>query len=234
MGANRWREESSWPPESAHPKSFYLQSGGKANSLTGDGALAETAGHKSPADTFEYDPARPVPTRGGSICCNPKVFPWGPFDQRGVEERKDVLVYSTKPLKEPVEVAGPVKVDLWVSTTVKDTDFTAKLVDVFPDGTARNLTDGILRLRYRNSLEKPELGKPGELYHIVVDAGVASNVFLKGHRIRLEISSSNFPRFDRNPNTGGLAADATRLVKANQIVFHDGTHPSALTLLVMK
>jgi putative CocE/NonD family hydrolase len=151
-----------------------------------------------------------------------------------VEERSDVLVYTTKPLKDPVEVAGPVKVTLWVQTNVKDTDFTAKLVDVFPDGTARNLTDGILRLRYRNSLDKPELAKPGELYHIEVDAGVTSNVFLKGHRIRLEVSSSNFPRFDRNPNTGGLIADATHFAKADQIIFHDAGHPSSLTLLVMK
>jgi putative CocE/NonD family hydrolase len=234
MGANKWREEREWPPEAAKPMDFYLQSGGKANSLTGDGALADKPGHKSPFDTFEFDPAHPVPTRGGSVCCNPKVFPWGPFDQRVVEERKDVLIYSTKPLKDPVEVAGPVKVALWVSTNVKDTDYTAKLVDVFPDGTARNLTDGILRLRYRDSLEKPELAKPGELYRIVVDAGPTSNVFLKGHRIRLEVSSSNFPRFDRNPNTGALIADATRFAKANQIVFHDAAHPSALTLLVIK
>jgi len=121
-----------------------------------------------------------------------------------------------------------------VSTNAKDTDFTAKLVDVFPDGTARNLTDGILRLRYRNSLAQPELAKPGELYKITVDAGVTSNVFLKGHKIRLEVSSSNFPRFDRNPNTGGVVASATKLVKANQIVFHDANHPSYLTMLVMK
>jgi putative CocE/NonD family hydrolase len=234
MGANKWRDEREWPPEGARQVNYFLQSGGKANSLSGDGALVDSPGHKSPSDTFEFDPARPVPTKGGSVCCNPKVFPWGPFDQRGVEGRKDVLVYSTKPLKQPVEVLGPVKVALWVATSVKDTDFTAKLVDVFPDGTARNLTDGILRLRYRNSLEKPELAKPGELYRIVLDAGVASNVFLKDHRIRLEISSSNFPRFDRNPNNGGLVADATRFLKANQIVFHDAAHPSALTLLVMK
>ena len=234
MGANKWREEREWPPEGAQPKSYFLESGGKANSLEGDGVLAESAGHKSPADTFEFDPSHPVPTRGGSVCCNPKVFPWGPLDQRPVEERKDVLVYSTKPLKQAVEIAGPVQVSLWVSTNTKDTDFTAKLVDVFPDGTARNLTDGILRLRYRNSLSKAELAKPGELYRITIDAGVASNVFLKGHRIRLEVSSSNFPRFDRNPNTGGLIADARRLMKANQIVFHDAAHPSALTMMVVK
>jgi putative CocE/NonD family hydrolase len=234
MGANKWREEQQWPPEGAQPRNFYLQSGGRANSLNGDGELADSPGHKGPSDTFEFDPLRPVPTRGGAVCCNPKIFPWGPYDQRAVEERKDVLVYSTKALKQPVEVAGPVSVTLWVSTNAKDTDFTAKLVDVFPDGMARNLTDGILRLRYRNSLAQPELVKPGELYKITVDAGVTSNVFMKEHKIRLEVSSSNFPRFDRNPNTGGVIASATKLAKANQIIFHDANHPSCLTMLVMK
>ncbi|HXK03452.1 MAG TPA: CocE/NonD family hydrolase, partial [Verrucomicrobiae bacterium] len=138
------------------------------------------------------------------------------------------------PLKQPVEIAGPVRVSLWVSTSARDTDFTAKLVDVFPDGTARNLTDGILRLRYRSSLEKPELARPGEVYPVSIDAGVISNVFLKDHRIRLEVSSSNFPRFDRNPNTGNLVADARRLMKASQTVFHDGAHPSCLTVMVMR
>jgi hypothetical protein len=233
MGANKWREEREWPPESAKPKMYYLESGGKANSLDGDGALADKPGHKAPADAFEFDPNHPVPTHGGAICCNPKVFPWGPFDQRVVEERRDVLVYTSKPLKQPVEVAGPVQVVLWVTTSARDTDFTAKLVDVFPDGSARNLTDGILRLRYRNSLETPEFARAGEVYRIVVDAGVTSNVFLKGHCIRVEVSSSNFPRFDRNPNTGGVVADATKLAKANQTVFHDGAHPSCVVLMVM-
>jgi putative CocE/NonD family hydrolase len=233
MGVNEWREEREWPPETAQVASYYLESGGHANSLAGDGALAGKPGHKAPSDTFEFDPNRPVPTVGGAVCCNPAIFPWGPFDQRDIERRKDVLVYTTKPLKQAVEVAGPVQVSLWVSTTARDTDFTAKLVDVFPDGTARNLSDGILRLRYRNSLEKPELARPGEVYRIAIDAGVTSNVFLKDHRIRVEISSSNFPRFDRNPNTGALVADARKLLKANQFVFHDGAHPSCLTMMVI-
>ena len=234
MGVNEWREEREWPPETAQVANYYLESGGHANSLAGDGALAGKPGHKAPADTFEFDPNRPVPTVGGAVCCNPAVFPWGPFDQRDIESRKDVLVYTTKPLKQPVEVAGPVQVSLWVSTTARDTDFTAKLLDVFPDGTARNLSDGILRLRYRNSLEKPELARPGEVYRIAIDAGVTSNVFLKDHRIRVEISSSNFPRFDRNPNTGGIVADARKLVKADQVIFHDGAHPSCLTMMVIR
>jgi putative CocE/NonD family hydrolase len=225
MGANKWREEREWPPESAQPVNYYLDH---------NGTLAERPAHSTPADGFEFDPNDPVPTRGGSVCCNPKVFPWGPFDQRLIEERKDMLVYTTKPLKQPVEVAGPVQAVLWVSTSARDTDFTAKLVDVFADGAARNLTDGILRLRYRNSLEIPELAKPGEAYRIEIDAGVTSNVFLAGHRIRLEISSSNFPRFDRNPNTGAAVAGATKLAKASQIVFHDAARPSSLTLMVIK
>ncbi len=144
-----------------------------------------------------------------------------------------MLVFSTHPLEQDLEVVGPVKAVLYVSTNQRDTDFTAKLVDVFPDGYARNLTDGILRLRYRNSLERPEAVRPGDVYEITLDAGIASNAFLKGHRIRVEISSSNFPRFDRNPNTGGAIAGETRLVKANQTIYHDRQHPSRLVLMAM-
>src|SRR5208282_3095110 len=169
-------------------------------------ALEEAPRRRAAADRFTFDPRDPAPTRGGAVCCNPRVFPWGPMDQRPVERRADVLVYTSRPLKRDLEAIGPVKVVLYISTSAKDTDFTAKLVDVFPDGAARNLTDGILRLRYRNSLDKPEPAKQGEIYSIAVDAGVTGNVFLKGHRIRVEISSSNFPRFDRNPNTGGVVA----------------------------
>jgi uncharacterized protein len=233
MGANKWREEMEWPPEQARTKVFYLESGGKANSLAGDGSLHDAPPHKAAADEFVFDPYLPVPTRGGAVCCNPKIFPWGPMDQRPVEQRKDVLVYSTKPLKHDLEVIGPVQAVLYVASSARDTDFTAKLVDVFPDGTARNLTDGILRLRYRNSLEKPDLAKPGEIYRIEVDAGVTSNVFLKGHRIRIEISSSNFPKFDRNANTGGPVEQATKLLKASQTVYHDPAHPSCLVLKAM-
>jgi putative CocE/NonD family hydrolase len=234
MGANKWREEREWPPEQARYKMFYLDSNGRANSLEGDGAMGDQASKHHATDQYVFDPNDPVPTRGGSVCCNPKVFPWGPMDQRPVEQRKDVLVYTTKPLKHDLEAIGPVQVVLYVATSATDTDFTAKLVDVFADGTARNLTDGILRLRYRNSLEKPELGKAGEIYRVTVDAGVTSNVFLKGHRIRVEISSSNFPRFDRNSNTGGAIADATRLLKASQTVYHDKDHPSCVVLMVMQ
>jgi putative CocE/NonD family hydrolase len=233
MGANKWREEMAWPPEQARTKTLFLESGGKANSLAGDGALTDGPARKTVADQFVFDPYSPVPTRGGAVCCNPKVFPWGPMDQRAVEQRKDVLVYSTHPLKHEMEVIGPVQAVLYVSSSARDTDFTTKLVDVFPDGTARILTDGILRMRYRNSLEKPELATAGQVYRITVDAGVTSNVFLKGHRIRVEISSSNFPRFDRNSNTGGPVEQAAKLLKANQTIYHDASHPSCLVLKVM-
>jgi putative CocE/NonD family hydrolase len=210
-----------------------LASQGRANTAAGDGTLEDAPRRRDTADRFTFDPHDPVPTRGGAVCCNPRVFPWGPMDQRPVEERRDVLVFSTRPLEQDLEVVGPVQAVLYVSTNQRDTDFTAKLVDVFPDGYARNLTDGILRMRYRNSLERPEPLRPGDVYEITLDAGIASNAFLKGHRIRVEISSSNFPRFDRNPNTGTAIAQETRLVKANQTVYHDRQHPSRLVLMVM-
>jgi uncharacterized protein len=234
MGANRWREAQEWPPAGAQARKWYLDSNGNANTLNGDGVLAERPAARSrPHDGFVYDPHNPAPTRGGAVCCNPDIFPWGPMDQRAVEQRRDVLVYTSKPLARDVEAVGPVRAVLYVSTSAKDTDFTAKLVDVFPDGTARNLTDGILRLRYRNSLEKPELAAAGQVYQIAVDAGVTGNVFLKGHRIRLEISSSNFPRFDRNLNTGGATADEIHPVKATQTVWHDRARASYLELQVI-
>jgi hypothetical protein len=234
MGSNQWRELTEWPPAAAKAKPLYFAGGGKANTLDGDGRLRNNAPSGSQApDQFVFDPYNPVPTHGGSVCCNPKVFPWGPMDQRSIERRADVLVYTTKPLKQDLEVVGPVKAVLWVASSARDTDFTAKLVDVFPDGTARNLTDGILRLRYRDSLEKPALAQPGQIYRISIDAGVASNVFLMGHCIRVEISSSNFPRFDRNANTGGPVEQAAKLVKATQTIYHDEAHPSCIVLMAM-
>ena len=239
MGANRWRDAWEWPPP-AHQRRFYLESLGHANTLAGDGRLDlrapadPAAAPARRADKFVFDPQDPVPTAGGAACCNPKVFPWGPKDQRAVEQRRDVLVYTTPALRKDVEVIGPVRVVLYAATSARDTDFTAKLVDVFPDGRAQNLTDGILRLRYRKSLEKPELARPGEICKLTIDAGVTGNVFQKGHRIRMEISSSNFPRFDRNPNTGEAVADATELRKATQTVYHDARRPSYVLLPVLE
>jgi putative CocE/NonD family hydrolase len=233
MGANKWIDAHEWPPEQTRPQKLFLDSDGHANTLWGDGSLGDKPANQTAEDHYTFDPYDPTPTRGGAVCCNPNVFPWGPMDQRPVEQRKDVLVYTTRPLKQDLEVVGPVEAVLYVATSAKDTDFTVKLVDVFPDGYARNLTDGILRLRYRNSLDHPDLAKAGEVYRVTVDAGVTGNVFLKGHRIRVEISSSNFPRFDRNSNTGGVIADDTRLLKAAQTVYHDHDHPSHVVLMVM-
>jgi hypothetical protein len=233
MGANRWQDEREWPPP-ARAERFYLASKGHANTLGGDGWLDQNA-PPGPAgtDRFVFDPHDPVPTEGGAVCCNPKVFPWGPRDQRAVEQRRDVLVYTSAALRKDLEVIGPVRVVLYAATSARDTDYTAKLVDVFPDGRAQNLTDGILRLRYRKSLEKPELARPGEICKMTIDAGVTGNVFQKGHRIRMEISSSNFPRFDRNPNTGELVAEATEPRKASQTIYHDARRPSYLLLPVI-
>ena len=234
MGANRWRDEQEWPPAGARMVTFYFTGNGHANTLKGDGALAVTPPHSSAPDRYLYDPLKPVPTRGGAACCNPRIFPWGPLDQRPVESRRDVLVYTSGALRRDMEVTGPVQVVLYASTTARDTDFTAKLVDVFPDGSARILTDGILRLRYRDSLEKPAPARPGEVYKLKLDAGVTSNLFRKGHRIRMEISSSNFPRFDRNPNTGGTVSAEKQVRKAEQVIYHDAARPSCVMLPVMQ
>ena len=233
MGANRWRDEREWPLARAVTTPFFLTSRGKGNTLAGDGRLEPRQPRRGTPDRFVYDPADPVETAGGNVCCNPMRMPWGPRDQRDVERRRDILVYSTAPLKQPVEVTGPVRVVLYVSTNALDTDFTAKLVDVSPDGSAINLCDGILRLRYRDSLERPALAQPGHVYPITIDAGVTSNEFGRGHRIRLEVSSSNFPHYDRNPNTGRVVADERELRRALQTVYHDRSRPSQLLLPVI-
>jgi len=234
MGRNQWRDEREWPIARAVETPLYLDSGGHANGLTGDGTLDwQAPPRKSPADRFTYDPKNPVPTRGGAVCCDPKSFPWGPTDQRPVEARRDVLVYTTPPLKHDVEVTGRVDAVLYVATLANDTDFSAKLADVFPNGESRNVTDGLLRLRYRDGLEKPVPARPGQVYPITVDVGVTSIVFLAGHSIRLEVSSSNFPRFDRNPNTGRPVADEKVFRRAQQTVFHDLKRESHLLLPVV-
>jgi len=232
MGVNRWRDEQEWPLARTRYTPIYLASRGHANTLKGDGALAWRHETTKP-DHFTYDPRDPVPTMGGAVCCDPKIFPWGPMDQRLIEKRKDVLVYTSDPLKQKLEVTGTVRVVVYAATSAPDTDFTAKLIDVFPSGEARNLTDGILRLRYRHGLDKVELSEPGQIEALTIDAGVTSNVFLAGHRIRLEISSSNFPRFDRNPNTGTAIADETVQRKAQQTIYHDRVYPSHIWLPVI-
>jgi putative CocE/NonD family hydrolase len=228
MGENRWRAEEHWPLARAKPTPYYLQSGGRANTLRGDGRLTlEAPGPAQAPDRFTYDPWDPVPTSAAP------AYSRLPSDQRSIEERHDVLVYTTEPLSQPVEVTGPITLTLWMSSTARDTDFTGKLVDVLPDGTARLLADGILRTRYRHSNTTLTLLEPNTPTELTIDIGVTSNLFKAGHRIRLEISSSNFPRFDRNPNTGGPFGEDTRLLRADQTIFHDRQRPSRLTLPVV-
>jgi len=233
MGKNEWRDEDDWPLARAKSTRYYLRSAGSANSSSGNGALNTIAPTEEKADQFVYDPSDAVPTIGGPLCCQALPSGNGPEDQRPAESRNDVLVYTTTAFTKDTEVTGPVSLDLYVSSSAVDTDFTGKLVDVWPNGFAQNLTEGILRLRYRNSQEKPELANPGETYHITVDLWATSNVFLAGHKLRLEVSSSNFPRFDRNMNTGEEQARATRMVKATNVIYHDKAHPSALVLPVI-
>jgi hypothetical protein len=233
MGRNVWRDEDDWPLARARETRFYLHSQGKANTLSGNGELSTVAPTTEAADKYTYDPADPTPTRGGGLCCDNNNEPSGAFDQRPVEARTDVLVYSTPPFKEDTEVTGPVSVELYASSSAVDTDFTGKLVDVWPNGYAQNLTDGIQRARYRVSPEKAEFTNPGEVYKFTIDLVATSNVFLKGHRLRVEISSSNFPHYDRNLNTGGDQGHSTRIVKAINSVYHDHEHPSALIVPVV-
>jgi len=233
MGDQQWRNESAWPVERAKNISYYLHSAGKANSVTGDGVLGTTLAKSESADSFLYDPANPVPTTGGPLCCDGFHEPAGPKDQSKVEARADVLVYSTPVLDKDVEVTGPVTLDLFASSTAVDTDFTAKLVDVAADGTPYNLTEGILRAKFRLSTKEATPIVPGKIYEYRIDLWSTSNVFLKGHKIRLEVSSSNFPRFDRNLNTGLDGATSATFVPATNTVYHDAAHPTALILPVV-
>jgi hypothetical protein len=224
MGENRWRDEDEWPLARARATPYYLRSGGHANTLAGDGRLDPVIPGQEPADRYTYDPKDPVPTgeSGG--------YSRAPMDRRAVEQRADVLVYTSAPLSNDLEVTGPVSLSLWITSSALDTDFTGTLVDVFPDGTARALSDGILRARYRNGKTASSLLTPGQPTEVTIDLGATSNVFRAGHRIRLEVSSSNFPRFDRNPNTGGVFGEDATVQVATQTILHDATHASRLML----
>ncbi|OQA44732.1 MAG: Cocaine esterase [Chloroflexi bacterium ADurb.Bin325] len=229
MGRNRWRTEDAWPLARARDTAYYLHSGGAANTLHGDGMLSTEPPGDEAADTYLYDPRNPVPTRGGGLCCSSAALTAGAFDQRAIEARPDVLVYTTPILQEDVEVTGVIRLHLWAATNAPDTDFTAKLVDVGPCGFARNLCDGILRGRHMagGRLE------PGRAYEWVIELGPTSNVFLAGHRIRLEVASSNFPRYDRNLNTGESIGEGTAMRSALQTVLHDSAHASRLILPIV-
>lgn len=230
MGENVWRDEKEFPLQRQVLTRYYLHSQDGANSIGGDGTLTRNAPSTETPDVFEYDPGNPVRTIGGRLCCGNDVLPPGPFDQRPNESRSDVLVFSTPPLASDVEVTGFIKLELYAATSAIDTDFTAMLVDVEPSGYARFLTDGIVRARYRNSTQEAEPVTPGAVYRYEVDLWATSNVFKEGHQIRLYVSSSNFPRFNRNLNTGERIEGSTGILRAQQRIYHDSEYPSALIL----
>jgi len=233
MGANQWRDEDDWPLSRTRNTKYFLHSAGNANSLRGDGTLSSESPRSEAPDHFTYDPGNPVPTVGGPLCCDSQHLAPGPRDQRAIEARPDVLIYATPAFARNTEVTGPIRAELYVNSSAVDTDFTAKLVDVAPDGFAQNLTEGILRARYRESQDKPTFMVPGQIYKVTIDLWSTSNVFRQGHMLRLEISSSNFPRFDRNLNTAERAAVSQKYISATNMIFHDREHPSALILPIM-
>jgi len=235
MGANRWQADAQWPPKAAQPVRMYLRSNGNANSMYGDGVLSfEAPAAAEPKDSYRYDPANPVQTIGGGDCCNGGVVIPGAFDQRQIESRHDVLVYTSAPLDAPMEVTGFVDAVLKVSSSAKDTDFAVKLVDVDTDGTAWIVGDTILRARYRNSYVTPELMQPGTVYTLKPTPITTSIQFGKGHRIRVEITSSNFPKFARNLNTGGPNETEREAVVADNAIHHSADNPSYIELPVVK
>jgi putative CocE/NonD family hydrolase len=234
MGRNEWAQYDDWPPQGVTFAKWYLTSRGTANTLNGSGILTGSApGNDFPNDTFVFDPMNPVPTIGGA---NFHFFPdvLGVKDQRVIEERSDVLVYTSEALASDLDICGPVRVLIYAATEAKDTDFTAKLVEVRKDGYARNIVEGIVRASYRNSLEESELLEPGRIYRLSIDLGATAIRIPEGHRIRLEISSSNFPKYDRNPNTGEMSWEAVRYETASQTIYHDAQHPSHIVLPVFE
>jgi putative CocE/NonD family hydrolase len=233
MGENVWKTAAKWPPQGARIETLYLASNGSAASIFGDGELEAAPPERDMPDRFVYDPSVPVPSLGGGICCIGGAVDGGAFDQRPNEARADVLVYTSEPVTEPLEVTGPVRVVLYVSSDAKDTDFTAKLVDVLPDGTAYNLDETVLRARYRDGYDKEVFMKEDEIYELELSPMSTSNVFLPGHRIRLEVSSSNFPRLARNLNTGGRNYDESEGVVAHNVVHHSREYASRVELTVI-
>ena len=231
MGINQWKKFADWPIPGTRFTPWYLASGGHANSLRGDGTLEFEKREGAASDGYTYDPLHPVPSLGGNDCCG-VPFPTGPRDQRPVESRPDVLVYTSGILAKPVAIAGPVKMNLWAATDGADTDFMVKLVDVYPDGAAMNVAEGILRARFHKGLDRMELLKPNAPYALEIDMRGTANVFLPGHRIRVDVTSSNFPQYDRNPNTGEDLGVSDRVRTAAQTVFHSGDRRSHILLPV--
>ena len=232
MGRNRWRNADNWPLPQTEWQRFFLHSKGRANTSSGDGVLSRDAPSSESADIFAYDPRFPVPTLGGRVLPAGSLVP-GPFDQTPIEKRADVLCYTTPELKEEIEVTGPLKLHLFAATSVRDTDFMAKLIDVHPNGSAYNVAEGAIRARYRKSILQPEPVNPGEVYEYVIDLAATSIVFGRGHRIRIDVTSSNFPRLDRNMNTGNPFGEDAQGVPAVQTIYHEPDYPSHIDLPVV-
>jgi putative CocE/NonD family hydrolase len=241
QGGGFWITSETFPLANTRTETMLLRSGGQANSSSGDGLLvraSEAAGEEgrtgARADRFVYDPHTPVPTKGGDMCCINDLLPSGAFDQSEIEKRNDVLVYTSAALKENVTVIGQVNVKLWAITDAPDTDFTAKLVDVHPDGYAQNILDRLVRARYRRGSKlPPSFIEPGKAYEYDIELGNTSLVFKAGHKIRLEVSSSNFPHYVRNQNTVEDVGASTQIRTANQSILHDDEHRSQLALPVV-
>ncbi len=234
MGSNEWQQAEQWPPKDSKMTTYYLSSDNGANSLYGDGSLTTTKPTSSGQDDFVYDPMNPVYSYGGNVCCTGNAVQGGSFDQRRMEARNDILVYTTPPLSEDTEMTGFIESTLYVSSDAKDTDFTIKLIDVYPDGKAYNLDETIQRARYREGQEKEVWMEDGKVYKLDLTPMSTSNLFKKGHSIRVEISSSNFPRFTRNLNTGGNNFDEKEGVVARNSVHHGGAYASELRLPLKK
>ncbi|HQU52887.1 MAG TPA: CocE/NonD family hydrolase [Saprospiraceae bacterium] len=234
MGNNKWQSAETWPPQDVKLQTYYLSSSGMANTMYGDGKLTLQMPSQDQADHYVYDPMNPVPSHGGNVCCTGNAIQGGARDQREVEARQDVLVYTSDPLTEGVEVTGNIETILYVSSDAKDTDFTIKLIDVYPDGTAYNLDETIQRARYREGYDKEVFMRDGQVYKLELSPMATSNYFDQGHRIRIEISSSNFPRFVRNLNTGGNNFDESEGVIAKNAIHHSYTYPSQIKLPVRK
>lgn len=234
MGSNVWQSSDTWPPKEAQMTTFFLDSKGKANSRLGDGMLSSKRPNRDNPDSFKYDPMNPVNSYGGNVCCTGNAVQGGSWDQQEMELREDILVYTSEVLQEGIEVSGFIKSKLFLSTDVKDTDLTIKLIDVYPDGSAYNLDETIQRVRYREGYEKEIFMEKGKVYEVNMTPMSTSNYFEKGHRIRIEVSSSNFPRFDRNMNTGGNTYDETEGIVATNNIHHSSKYPSSITIPIVK
>ena len=235
MGVNKWQSSEFWPPLNTEMTTFYLSSNGNANTLNGDGKLTSLKRKiKDNTDSFFYDPMSPVNSNGGGVCCIGNAVSGGAYDQQEIETRDDVLVYTSEPLKNGFEVTGFIDSTIYLSSDVKDTDITIKLIDVYPDGTAYNIDETIQRVRYREGFDKEVFMDKEKVYKVNLSRMSTSNFFQKNHKIRIEISSSNFPRFARNLNTGGDNFDESKGIIANNKIHHSKKYPSSITLPIVK